>query len=84
MADGSVSCRSPYLPGYSQLYVALSYTHSAAEVDLKFDVRQLGFWGQVRQPQLSADHVGWFESTFDCFISLAECSSEPPVCARRM
>ena len=84
IADEAVNCRSSYLPGYSQLYLTLSYRHTPAELDLKFDVRQLGFWGQVRRPQLSADHVEWFEEAFDCLVSIAECSSEPPVCAKRL
>ena len=83
IAENSVSCNSPYLAGYSRLYLALTYTHTPAELDLKFDVRQLGLWGQKARPQLSSDLAGWFESTFDCLISLAECSPEPPVCARR-
>jgi hypothetical protein len=77
-----VDCQSNLLPGYSShTYLSLAYTWRQTEVDLELAIRQSGWWGSVKNPQLSGDHVEWMERVFDCLVSIGECGSALPQCA---
>jgi hypothetical protein len=78
-----VDCRSNLLPGYSQTYLSVAYTWRQTEVDLELAVRQNGWFGAVKNPQLGGNHVEWMEDTFDCLVSIAECGAALPQCAVR-
>ena len=78
-----VDCHSNLLPGYSQTYLSLAYTWRQTEIDLELAIRQNGWFGAVKNPQLGGNHVEWMENAFDCLVSIAECGSALPQCAVR-
>ena len=78
-----VDCQSNLLPGYSQTFLSLAYTWRQTEVDLELAIRQNGWFGAVKNPQLRGNHVEWMEDAFDCLVSIAECGAALPQCAVR-
>jgi hypothetical protein len=83
ISDEKVDCVSNNLPGYSNLFLSLTYQWRPTELDLSLQVQQRGMWGGTKSAQLAQEHVGWFENLFDCLVSIVECDNELPVCAQR-
>jgi hypothetical protein len=82
ISKDKVSCPTDPLPGYGKLYLALIYERRSDDLDLWVLIKRRGIWG-TSDAELSPTHTAWFEGLFDCLVSIAECTDEPPICARR-